>query len=352
MKKVLIVLICAALTAASYAADMPNRAIFIEGKAARPEQHSYFMQNFRMEGAALGYTIADNKPDAGYTFSFNVIPNNIMYSDGIERPAPPDEGQYLLLVTFTRNSDNRELVYLDFPFTELEEMYEHNQVLFFKATVYIPPINEADYAKRESQDWRNKWLYLRVSFDFPVTFYQLKGDGLYAGKGVYDGPIDSPTNIAPLDNRVLAMPAGTVGLEVHFLNFISIEPKFQMGWEYLNDTNLIMMAAGVDLKFPLKFLNNVLIEPYGALSFPVLVPEASDVFNSFPRFGFGGGVQIAFKGGKAGAFFADVSYMYFSGDAVIKNNLVELYPNPEVIHFQRSILGIGVGYKFGAVNRK
>ena len=348
MKKVLFVLIFTALTAASFAADMPNRAIFIEGKAVRPEQHSFFMQNFRMEGAALGYTIANNRPEAGYTFVFEVIPNIIMYSDGIERQAPPDQEQFVISITFFRNSDNRELVYLKFLFTELDEMYEYNQVLFFRAAVSIPPINEAELMARENQDWRNKWLYLRLSFDFPITFYQLMGDGLIAGKGAYDN--NSPVNVSPLDNRVIALPAGTVGIEFQFLNFISIEPKFQMGWEYLNDANLIMMAAGVDLKFPLKFLNNVLIEPYGAFSFPIL--QSSDVFNSFPRFGFGGGVQIAFKGGKAGAFFADVNYMFFSDDAVIKNNLGELYPNPEVIHFKRSVLGIGVGYKIGAVNRK
>ena len=352
MKKACFFLICLALGGVSFAENLPNRSVFVEGKAVWPEQRAFFLDNFKMEATALGYTVVNDKCAAGYTFEFEVIPHIVMYDDGTEAPAPPDEAQFVLLVAFFRNEDNRELVYFEHLFTDLNEMYEFNQFVFFRAAVNIPPINEEDLMVQENQDWRNKWLYLRLSFDFPITFYQLKGDGLIAGRGAYEGSFDSATSTTPLDNRVIALPAGTVGLEFQFLNFMSIEPKFQIGWEYLNDTNLMMMAAGVELKFPLKFLNNVLLAPYGAFTYPILMPETSDIFDSFPQFGFGGGIQIAIKGGKAGAFFADVNYMYYYGDSVIYNNLGELAPNPEVIHFQRSVIGIGVGYKVGLGNRK
>ena len=352
MKKVWLFLVFLALAGTSFAADMPNRSVFIEGKAPWYEQQTFFLENFKMEAVALGYTVADNKRDAGYTFIFEVIPNIIMYDDGTQAPAPPDEAQFVLLVTFYRNEDNKELVYFEFLFTDLYEMYEYNQILFFRAAVNIPPIDEEDFIVRENHDWRNKWLYLRLSFDFPVTFYQLKSDGLIGGIGAYQNTFDDPKQTAPLDNRVVALPAGTVGIEFQFLNFMSIEPNFQIGWEHLNDTDLIIMGVGAELKFPLKILSNVVLEPYGAFVYPILLPELSDVFDSFPQFGFGGGVQIAIKGGKSGAFFADINYMYYYGDAVIKNALGELFPKPEVIHFQRSVIGIGVGYKIGIFNRK
>jgi hypothetical protein len=44
--------------------------------------------------------------------------------------------------------------------------------------------------------------------------------------------------------------------------------------------------------------------------------------------------------------------MYILGDAVRGNHLSSLYPNPSVIHYQRSVIGIGIGYKFGLFTRR
>jgi hypothetical protein len=147
----------------------------------------------------------------------------------------------------------------------------------------------------------------------------------------------------------------TVGFELQFLNWLSLEPKFQAGLDHMNETDFFYMAAGVELKVPLKFLRNIMLEPYGAVSIPILTPSdifvTSPLLGSLPWFGFGGGIQISTYGGKAGAVFVDVNYMYF-GEVGIYNPYGKLYPNPGVIYYNNSVISLGVGYKAGFINRK
>jgi hypothetical protein len=107
------------------------------------------------------------------------------------------------------------------------------------------------------------------------------------------------------------------------------------------------MEAGAQVKFPLKMLQPLVIEPYAALSLPLYAPK---VFKEFPDLGIGGGAQVSIRGGNLGAFFLDVNYMYYLGDALLENQS-DNFPNPDVIHYQRSVIGIGIGYKFGFFDR-
>jgi hypothetical protein len=275
-----------------------------------------------------------------------------MYDDGEEEPAPPDEPQFNILINFIRNEDDIELVNFDFPFFDLEEMYEYNQYLFLRAAVFIPPIDENDFL--ESSEWQNKWFYFRISAGFPVTFYQLNGDDR-----VYAGSPANPDRVSQLDNKAVALPAVTLGIELQFLSFMSLEANVQLGWERLNDKHIVNTVAGAELKFPLKFVRNVTLAPYGAFTFPLHIPSSPlplldlpEIFFDYPRFGFGGGLEAGMKGGKSSSFFFDVNYIYYYGDAVLKNPYGPLYPEPKIIHYKRHVLGLGIGYKVGAGNRK
>ena len=111
-----------------------------------------------------------------------------------------------------------------------------------------------------------------------------------------------------IDNKVFALPGLTLGLELQFLNFMSAELNFQAGWEHMNDRDYIFMAAGLELKFPLKLISNVILEPYAAVKYPIFIPDfptaelsALEVITWFPMLGFGGGFQIAQCGRKTDA---------------------------------------------------
>jgi hypothetical protein len=192
-----------------------------------------------------------------------------------------------------------------------------------------------------------------LSFDYPITFYLLQGNGLYQGS-LYSGDYDDPTGFDPLDHSVIAMPGLTVGVEFQFLNFMSFELNYQFSLGDTRVNSFLNMAFGAELKFPIKFAH-ILFAPYITFFYPITV---SDIFVDFPPFAAGGGVQFCARGGKHGAFFFDIKYMLSFHDAVMKNPYLaypeenQLYPEPSVIHYKRSMIGIGVGYKFGILDRK
>jgi hypothetical protein len=263
---------------------------------------------------------------------------------------------YVLQLTLRNTKTNETLLQQNLFYDSMDEVYNFFPLLMFNLFTHIlgTPAYTTTASGRaydgNADTWRDKWLYLRSSFDFPIDYYKLKGDGLIAGSGVYEGPFSSPNRVSQLDNIVVALPALTVGLEVQFLNWMSVEPKFQVGLDHLSNKDFFYMAAGIEVKAPLKFLRNLMLEPYGAVSMPLFTP--SDIFtNKFPWLGYGGGVQVSTYGGKAGAVFFDINYMYF-GDVGRYNPDRKLYPNPRIIHYTRSVIGLGVGYKAGFIDRK
>jgi hypothetical protein len=269
---------------------------------------------------------------------------------------------YIFQLILKNQKTNKAILLQNLLYLSIEDVYDFFPLLMFNiytkinskqiANKQVSDIQTSDkqvYA--DTEDWRNKWLYLRASFDFPITFYTLKPNDLKAGTGIYNDKV-TPTSIQQLDNKVVALPGMTVGAEIQLLNWLSIEPNVQFGWEYLNDQDFINLTAGLELKFPLKFISNIMLEPYGAVSCPVFT-SSSKVFQSFPIIAFGGGFQLGMKGWKeTGVAFIDINYMYYYDDAVIYNPHAELYPKPATIHYQRTVLGLGLGYKFGVINRK
>jgi hypothetical protein len=264
---------------------------------------------------------------------------------------------YVFQLMLRDTKTNETLVQQNLYYASMDEVYNFFPLLVHNLFTHIlgsPVYTFAQAAPGAAYDenvdtWRDKWLYLRISIDFPISYYELKEDGLIGGIGAYEGSFESPNRVSPLDNKVVLLPALTIGLELQFLNWLSIEPKFQAGMDHMNEIDFFHLAAGVELKVPLKFMRNIMIEPYGAFTMPLLPP--TDVFDSSPMFGYGGGIQISTYGGKAGAVFIDVNYMYF-GDVGIYNPNGQLYPNPKVIHYNRSVIGLGFGYKAMFINRK
>jgi hypothetical protein len=383
MKKICLSLIFLILSGASFGIDLQNRHIYIDGQAEKWEHLSIFMYNFMMEASNLGYTFADTKEEAAYTFKFEVVPNLILYDDGTEEPAPPDEKQFLLLSSVIRNSDETEFVTFGFPFTEVDEMYAFTQILFVMAMLNVPLSSDEDTALAsidesaviaqesliaqespqdgpvltnedeeespvlwqenpavvaDNEDWKNKRLYARASVDYPFSFYLLKQDGLHEGALFKAGESD-----VPLDGiRFVALPGITVGVGYQVLDWMSGAATFKVSMGIPDNFLYFNMAAALQVKFPIKFIRNIMLEPYGAFSY-LLNPAPA--FDKFPLFAVGGGIQVGIKGGNNGSFFADLNFMYSLGDAFLFNTRAGY--SPSVIHYQHFVIGVGVGYKYG-----
>jgi len=281
------------------------------------------------------YLNAENTPADVTIYTYNATLRN------------SPEQVYIFQLILKNEKTNQAILLQNLLYLSIDSVYDFFPLLIFNIFSKMN-IKPTETFETYNDDWRNKWLYLRTSVDFPITFYALKDNGLIAGS-VYNKT--DPTKIQHLDNKVVLLPAMTLGTEVQVLNWLSIEPNAQIGWEYLNDQDFIDIEAGLQIKFPLKFIRNIMLEPYGSAVYPVFT-SSSKVFKSFPLFAFGGGFQISTKGGRPGAVFIDVNYMYYYGDTVTYNPYGKLYSEPEEIHYQRSVLGLGIGYKFGLINRK
>jgi hypothetical protein len=338
MKKALFgwcLLFCAAF---SYAQTRNDTMIYIPmptgGDSA---QQAFFKENFEMETIAAGYAVTDTEREADYTLKLEVKPNMIMYDDGTEELAPPDEKQYVLELRLIRVEDGNEIVMFNFPFTEVEEMYEYNLYLLYQAMANVPLTKLTSVL--ENDHWRNKWLYIRASFDYPITFYALQNpDHVSMSSG-------GMTSDVPLDHKIRPFPGASVGVELQFLNWMSAEAGFQLNFGDPFTTSLIPVI-NAELKFPLKPSKHFMIEPYGAVTFPAAT--TSEIVQ-FPPVGLGGGVQLGVKGGSMGAFFADVNYIYYLGDVIVKNPYANF--TPDRLTYNRFVIGLGLGYKIGFFNR-
>jgi len=342
MKKTVFFLCFFALTVSAF--TQANNLLFIEGTAPREDQRDFFLNNFTLEARTAGFTVTRTKQEAAHTFNFAVVPNMI-WVQGVQRPAPPGDSQFVLQIGLTNNKTGEEVLSFSFYFSELIEMFEHTQFIVYRATINIPTADVVD------RNWQYKWLYLRTSFNYPITFNELQPKGLIGGQGVYkvyEGTDDDPGEMSIIDNIIMPQPGITLGLELLLFKFMSLEGNFQVSMGNTQTYSFINWAAGSELKFIIRS-KHIMYQPYGAFRYQL---NTASIYKDYPVMSFGGGMQVAARGGSSGAIFVDANYMYSWGDVVRKNWFGDLYPNPELIYYNRYVIGLGLGYKYGSFNRK
>jgi len=324
--------------------------------AVEPAQAEFFQKNFAMEIASAGYTVTENVLEADYSMRLRVRANVVVYSDGTSEPAPPDEHQYVLQISLIRNSDNSQVVSLTHGFSQLEEMYNHNLPLIYQILANVPLV-KGDGDKTlvkfmvgqngERIDWwRNKWLYFRISADFPISYYQLKSDGLFRNNFVYKGDITAPDRYSRASHQVVAMPGVTLGFEFQFLNWMSLEVNGELRiWDAAGFA--IMPGVGAQLKFPFKPSAHYMIEPYAA---GVYGFNLADHSIEYPQYSVGGGIQFGVKSGDAGILFFDANYMQPLDEFVTRHS-DDYFPKPDELHWKRFVIGLSLGIKLGVGNR-
>jgi hypothetical protein len=326
-------------SAVIYGANTKNFALNIQGSGP-PASVEGFKYALTIEAEAAGYRTTDNLASAKYYIKFNV-----------EFDQAGQGSRFI--VSLLKVADSSEIVTMEYYFADEEEMLLYSQLVFFMLMANLPEEDSiAAASPAESDNWRNKWLYARGSLDYSVSMLGLKSDGLIGNAGVYYGAYDDPTRIAPLDNTVVLMPGMSLGAEFQFFDWMSIEPGVHLSLEEILLKNYMYnMLFSLELKFPLKFFKNFILAPYGAGSYPMRFPQENEIFDNYPMLGYGGGIQTSVKAGKNSAVFLDINYMYF-GDTGMNNRYGELFPNPSVIHYNQSALGIRIGYKHGFFDRK
>ncbi|MDR2178165.1 MAG: hypothetical protein LBP20_09035 [Treponema sp.] len=337
-------LLCVCFAAALCAQSRDDVRVYIAPvSGGRPEQQTFFAENFKMELTGANYTVVDTPANSDYMISLFIVQN---VEDGHE----DEDGRMraeriinMLTISLRATANAREILQFSWAFETLEEMYEWNLHLIYQAMANIPLTKLTSVP--DTNHWRNKWVYLRGSFDYPITFYAVNEE-----KNSYISSEDpqSTKDYARLDHYIRPFPGATLGLEFQFLSWMSLEGDFQISFGDPFSTAFIP-AIQAALKFPIKPARHFMIEPYGVMSFPAATTAE---IKQFPPFGIGGGIQLGVKGGEMGAFFVDVSYIQFLGDVVTSNNLDPSKPYPLELYWRRFAIGLGIGYKIGFVNRK
>jgi len=345
LKNGLFLTILLLIAASSFAQDIRNRYLYLDGSGTRMDQVDFFKRSLTMEANGTGYIITNTMAEALHTLRFRVSSNYDMEYE-----------QYVITLSLHRNEDSSTLVSFDYAFSSIDETYPFMRTLFLNSVTPIPlPLLTEENAALERGNHWYKWIYFRASFDFPISLYLVKKNGLISG-ALYDGTADTPTRFSsPLDNIFTAAPGATVGVEFQLLNFMCLEVNFQMNMGDTRNKKFINMGAGAELKFPIK-LRTFMLVPYGAFTYFF---KPSPVFAFFPPFTTGGGIQMCMRAGKLGILFVDVQYMFAFTDAIMHNPYLayedpakRFYPEPAVIHYKRSYLGVKVGYKIGIIDRK
>ena len=369
MKKSLIFLIILTVTVSSFAQTREDISVYIPPVLSlRPDHAAFFQENFSMETTAAGYTVANTAREADYTLKMETKTNMILYDDGTEEEVNPDtyyvdeetgeivrEKQFNLQLNLIRNEDNVEIVAFSFPFSTLDEMYDFNLYLLYEAMANVP-LTKLGIAAPDDERWRNKWIYLRASFEGSIPFYLLKPDGLKYPDQTAIFPKDPsklPANypmFEKIDGLVLDLkPAVTVGLELQYMYAMSTEVDFllRFGDPLSATSEAFTPTIQILQKFPLKPGRIFMVEPYGLVALPM--STSPDI--TIPQYMVGGGVQFGVRGGPMGAFFADVSATFAFEDVVRKNSSL-YYDYPSQLHYSHFIMSIGIGYKIGFFDRR
>ena len=312
--------------------------------ATRPDHALFFKENFDAETAAAGYALTENIDAADYIIRLEVRPNFVIYDDGFEEPAPPDEPQFLLYVTLVQSEDNVEMVAFAFPFTELDEMYEFNLFLLYQAMANVP-ITRLGSIGMQDDLWRHKWLYIRASLDFPISVHALRDVRwvYYTNNGVRDETVRP----FPLHHRVDYNGGVTLGLELQFLNWMSTELDFLIRFgDPLGNT--FVPGLGLQVKFPIKPERHYMLEPYLMGQVQMGTVTGSHI----PPLSVGGGMQFGVRAGPMGALFVDANFLYTLGTIWTPSPYAGInFDDPSRIPWNRWIISFGIGYKIGFIDR-
>jgi len=339
-----------------YAQSSANVSIFfsVSGFGRSPDENSTISTMLTNELTSRKYTLLNAPQKANFTLHglLDIFDEYDDYGsqtqsaatytfNALKRGESFDE-LYVFQLTLT-NVKTGEVVLQNVIYASFDDVYNFFPVLMHNLSTHMSGSGSA----REGSAWKNKWINFRASFDYPITFYYLQPDGLIHGISLHN---PNTNQLDPQEHKVIALPGATLGAEFQLLNFLSLELNFQLNMGDTRDNAFVNTAAGMELKVPIKRFDNIMLLPYGAFSFPLNV---SPVFSEFPNAAAGGGIQLCTRAGKRGAFFVDVNYMFSFSDAVMHNPYGKGSDYlPEVIHYKRSQLGIGLGYKFGILDRQ
>jgi len=300
------------------AQSRPNAFIYVSpvtGKGSKPQDNSFFYNQLVYELTDQKISMVKTHRDADYSLIGTVAP----YLGGA--------GQFVFHLILQDNATNEITVEGELLYEVPDDTNELFSVLVTSLLYTIPGEPVRAYG------WRDNWLYLGLAATWSPRVY-----------------LGTSTNLTTTPYIPL-YPLPGLSAEFHFLNFMSFEAGVEMAGDTVKrkdnkSYNNLLLEVPLSVKFVFKPGSNLMLEPYlGAnLTFPFF---KGDWRTSYPLplsglLGFQTGVKAG-----PGAVFFDIR---FAMDISSTSSVGLPISNKD--YFQRVIIHLGVGYKYGLFQRK
>jgi len=302
---VLALLLCGGFSLA--AQSRPDASIYVTpvtGTGSKAEDNSVFYKQLVLELTGQKFNLAKAQDGAGYS-----LIGSLGNYTGCE-------GQFVFHLELRENQTGELKAEGDLLYEAPGDVNQQFPVLV-TTLLYTIPIDPA-----VNDEWRNKWLYFGLAVTWTPHFYIGDGGSLYLGD-----------------------PHGGFSAECHFLNFLSFETGIELAVDWLNisgkDYRNPMLEIPLLAKFVIKPGSYFMIEPYAGAYINIPFSDTTKP----PLFSWLAGVQSAVKVGP-GAIFLDGRFAMDIGKSTVKTA-----PGVVVPPYQRYIINIGLGYKYGLFQR-
>jgi len=305
------------------AQSRPDASIYVTpvaGNGSQSDDNNFFYRQVVQEITNQDFSVAKTQKGA----NFSLIGKLDRYTLG--------EGQFAFRLEL-RDNKTGELCVEGGLLYETPEDSKQQLSFLVASLLYTIPIDTVPEKPEEEMvfddEWRNKWVYLGLAATWKPRMYVSTETGLL----------------------YLGYPWPALSAEFHLFNFLSFETGLEMEGDYfsINNNNLytnVVIEIPAMLKFVIKPGSSLMLEPYlGAyFNFPLYDLPGSTVPPKYTGLvGFQYGVKVF-----SGVLFFDARFAMdfpFMSSVVARNG-------DRVPDYQRYVLRLGLGYKYGLFQRE
>jgi len=283
----------------------------VTGTGGKPEDNELFYKQLISEVRYQHFKLAETQKDA----EFNLAGTLSAYPDD----ALPDVIQYVLHLALMDNNTGKIRSYGELVYEVPEDLNTLLPSLVYTLLYTIPEDSGID-------NWRSKWLFAGAGAFWTPRMYAAESVSMHIGSF-----------------------GGGIFAEWHFLDFLSLGAGFEFASDLIRispnaDENYgnVLLEIPVFVKFVFKPGEYVILEPYTGVQFNI--PFDKTILP--PLMSWMIGLQYGVKTGP-GILFVDPRFTFDIGksgmdpDSAFKD-----------IFFQRNIIHLGIGYKFGFFTKR
>jgi hypothetical protein len=265
------------------------------------DQRAYFQEAFKTELIGANYPSVETRQESAFTLVL-IIQDDPYFDPRYVMDV--DNQPYILGIKLERSGDNAELVSFEFSFSDTESMANWNLFLLYQAMANA----SVDDLPEEENDGESQQV-VSVVQQPPETIYLSEDDrwwrkGLYiiGGLGMDMGYFLLPGTF--VTDLGYALPMAQVGLEWHFLPFLSLEAAGKARFMHNKQDYFFAPGAAAVFKGVLT-PGSIMLELYGGAEYNLALPPVT-----IPWLSAVAGLQVATRGGERLGFTLDFNVSY------------------------------------------